>query len=174
MQHTRDERPPAVPDPPPSPRPVPGQVAAGPAPSAHQHRVRRLRVRLHAWRERVRADPHRNRVYRAVVGAVGSFVVVLGLALVPLPGPGWLVVFGGLAVLATEFATAARLKRWGERAVHRWGRWLAARSLVTRAALAGGTAAVATGALWGYLAWQGLPGWTPQVVTAQLQWLPGL
>jgi uncharacterized protein (TIGR02611 family) len=142
--------------------------------SAHQHRVRRARAALRARRERIRADTHANRVYRAAVGAVGTFVVLLGLALVPLPGPGWLVVFLGLAVLGTEFSSAQRLKRFGERQVHRWAQWIAARSLTVRAALGAGTAAAVAGLAWGYLAWRGLPAWTPEVVTAQLQWVPGL
>jgi uncharacterized protein (TIGR02611 family) len=36
-------------------------------------------------------------------------VVLAGLALVPLPGPGWAVVFIGLGMLALEFEWAERL-----------------------------------------------------------------
>jgi uncharacterized protein (TIGR02611 family) len=142
--------------------------------SAHQHRVRRLRAALHARREVVRADARRNRLYRAAVGAVGTVVVVVGLALVPLPGPGWLVVFMGLAVLGSEFSSAQRVKHFGERQLHRWVRWISDRSLATRAALGAGTAFAVAAVAWGYLTWQGLPAWTPEVVTAQLQWVPGL
>jgi uncharacterized protein (TIGR02611 family) len=143
---------------------------------AQQSRVRhrhRVRVAMHARRERIRADTHKNRIYRAGVGAFGTFVVLLGLLLVPLPGPGWLVVFLGLAVLGTEFSSAQRLKRFGEGQVHRWARWVAQRSLAARAALGTGTAAAVAAVVWGYLAWQGLPTWTPEVVTANLQWVPG-
>jgi len=142
--------------------------------TAHQHRVHRARQALHARRERIRADTHKNRVYRSVVGGLGTFVVLLGLVLVPLPGPGWLVVFLGLAILGTEFHSAKRLKAFGERQVHRWAQWIAARSLAVRGALGVGTAAVVAGVAWGYLAWQGLPAWTPEVVTAQLRWIPGV
>lgn len=176
---------PRLPDPPRAEQAVQRQVdahvaqtgSAGGAPAArtaHQHRVRRVRAALHARREQIRADARRNAVYRAVVGAVGTVVVVVGLALVPLPGPGWLVVFMGLAVLGSEFSSAQRVKHFGERQLHRWVRWIAARSLATRAALGAGTAAVVAAVAWGYLAWQGLPGWTPEVVSAQLQWVPGL
>jgi uncharacterized protein (TIGR02611 family) len=159
---------------PPVPAPVPVTTGVDAPLSAHQHRVRRARAALRARRERIRADTHKNRVYRAVVGALGTFVVLLGLVLVPLPGPGWLVVFLGLALLGTEFSSAQRLKHFGERQVHRWARWIAARSLAVRAALGTGTATAVAGLLWGYLAWRGLPAWTPEVVTAQLQWVPGL
>ena len=46
---------------------------------------------------------------RGVVAVTGSTVVLLGLVLVPLPGPGWPVVAAGTALLGTEFPWAARL-----------------------------------------------------------------
>jgi Putative transmembrane protein (PGPGW) len=46
---------------------------------------------------------------RMAITIVGFAVVVLGLILVPLPGPGWLIVFAGLAILATEYVWARRL-----------------------------------------------------------------
>lgn len=49
---------------------------------------------------------HRTR--KLVVGIVGGLVVVLGVILIPLPGPGSLVIVGGLAILATEFPVAER------------------------------------------------------------------
>jgi uncharacterized protein (TIGR02611 family) len=39
----------------------------------------------------------------------GFVVVLVGLAMIPLPGPGLLVIAAGLAVLALEFAWAERL-----------------------------------------------------------------
>jgi uncharacterized protein (TIGR02611 family) len=45
-----------------------------------------------------------------VAAAIGGFLVVLlGIVLIPLPGPGLLVVAVGLAVLALEFAWAEHL-----------------------------------------------------------------
>ncbi|MDQ3974343.1 MAG: PGPGW domain-containing protein, partial [Actinomycetota bacterium] len=44
---------------------------------------------------------------RLAVGIVGGLVVLVGLVLMPLPGPGLLVVLAGLAILASEFAPAA-------------------------------------------------------------------
>lgn len=43
---------------------------------------------------------------RSAIALIGSLVVLLGIILVPLPGPGLLVVIIGLAILATEFAWA--------------------------------------------------------------------
>jgi uncharacterized protein (TIGR02611 family) len=44
-----------------------------------------------------------NRVYRTSVGVAGAGTVVLGILLIPLPGPGSLIALGGLALLGTEF-----------------------------------------------------------------------
>lgn len=46
---------------------------------------------------------------RIAVFVIGLALVVGGLAMLVLPGPGILVVIAGLAVLATEFAWAERL-----------------------------------------------------------------
>ena len=64
------------------------------------------------WRRRVRANAHSRRAYRAAVALAGLAIVVAGLAMVPLPGPGWLVVIFGIVVWASEFAWAARLRDW--------------------------------------------------------------
>ncbi len=50
---------------------------------------------------------HRTR--KVVIAVVGGTVVVIGIILIPLPGPGSLVILGGLAILATEFPAAQRL-----------------------------------------------------------------
>ncbi|HLS92482.1 MAG TPA: TIGR02611 family protein [Microbacterium sp.] len=91
----------------------------------------------------VRRAIGRNRLvevsYQAVVGTIGGVLAIGGLVLVPLPGPGWLVVFAGLALLATEFGWAKRLAHWLKRQLDRfWGWWRArrARRAATRAARA--------------------------------------
>jgi len=51
----------------------------------------------------------RSKAYR-IAFMVLAFVIVLGgLALVPLPGPGWAIVFVGLGMLALEFKWAENL-----------------------------------------------------------------
>jgi uncharacterized protein (TIGR02611 family) len=51
----------------------------------------------------------RSKAYR-VAFAILAFIVILGgLALVPLPGPGWAIVFVGLGMLALEFKWAENL-----------------------------------------------------------------
>jgi uncharacterized protein (TIGR02611 family) len=46
---------------------------------------------------------------RIGIAIVGGLLVLVGIALLVLPGPGWLVIFIGLGILATEFVWAERL-----------------------------------------------------------------
>ena len=49
------------------------------------------------------------KVKRIIVAVVGGTVLALGISLIVLPGPAFLVIPAGLAILAMEFAWA---KRW--------------------------------------------------------------
>lgn len=60
-------------------------------------------------RAAIRKNPTANRVYRTTVGVVGGTTVAVGVALIPLPGPGSLVAIGGLALLGTEFEGAKKV-----------------------------------------------------------------
>jgi len=44
---------------------------------------------------------------RIIIGVVGTTVLLFGVALIFLPGPAFVVIPVGLAILATEFAWAA-------------------------------------------------------------------
>lgn len=99
--------------------------------------------------------------YRVVVGVVGVAIVAGGLALIPLPGPGWLIVFAGLAVLATEFAWAGRLLDFARDKVRGWTRWVGRQSLLVRSAIGLAGLALVAGAVWAYVATQGVPEWLP-------------
>ncbi len=57
---------------------------------------------------------------KLIVGIVGGTVLLIGVALIVLPGPAFIVIPIGLAILATEFA-------WAQRAVTR------ARAMVAKA-----------------------------------------
>ena len=60
---------------------------------------------------------------RLAVGAGGGSLVLLGLVLVPLPGPGWLVVAAGTGLLGTEFPWAAGPARRLQGALSATTRW---------------------------------------------------
>ncbi len=51
-------------------------------------------------------------IRKPLVFMVGSSIVVAGIAMLVLPGPGWAAIFLGFAVLATEFAVAERVRDW--------------------------------------------------------------
>ncbi|MFC9226226.1 TIGR02611 family protein [Streptomyces hygroscopicus] len=51
------------------------------------------------------------------VFVVGLAVVVVGIIMLPLPGPGWLVIFAGMAIWATEFVWAQLVLAWTKRKV---------------------------------------------------------
>jgi uncharacterized protein (TIGR02611 family) len=62
--------------------------------------------RLQMRRERHLA---RSRLYRLVFAVAGFTVLLAGLAMLVLPGPGLLVIVIGLTILALEFAWAERM-----------------------------------------------------------------
>lgn len=48
-------------------------------------------------------------IKRVIVGIVGTTVLLIGVALLVLPGPAFIVIPLGLGILATEFVWARRL-----------------------------------------------------------------
>jgi hypothetical protein len=54
-------------------------------------------------------------IKRILVTVAGVLVILLGIVLIPLPGPGWAIVFAGLAILATEYVWAERLLSYAKR-----------------------------------------------------------
>lgn len=59
--------------------------------------------------------PRRSRIKLVLVAVVGSAVTLVGIALLALPGPGFLLVAAGLAILATQFRWARRPLRYARR-----------------------------------------------------------
>ncbi|MEU4831641.1 TIGR02611 family protein [Streptosporangium sp. NPDC023615] len=81
---------------------------------------------------------------KIVIGVVGAVLVIGGLIMVPFPGPGWLVVFAGLAVLATEFHWAHRVLEFGKRTLSAWTAWLGRRGWTVKILVVLVAAATAT------------------------------
>jgi uncharacterized protein (TIGR02611 family) len=88
------------------------------------HPVRRMLRRVRAAMSRY---PRLEHAYRVGVAVVGGALTGIGILLVPLPGPGWLVVFLGLAVLGTEFRWAKRIAAWLKHQLDRFWTWWKAR-----------------------------------------------
>ena len=55
--------------------------------------------------------------WQVAVFLVGLAVVAFGVVLLPLPGPGWVVIFLGMGIWATEFVWAQLVLRWTRRKV---------------------------------------------------------
>ena len=49
-------------------------------------------------------------VRKPLILIIGTVIVIGGIILLPLPGPGWVIIFFGFAILATEFAFAEKLR----------------------------------------------------------------
>lgn len=118
------------------------------------------------WRLRLDSRPRTAQAYRLTVGALGVAVVLLGLVLVPLPGPGWLIVLTGVAIIASEFAIARRLLRYARTKLTAWTRWVAASHWTVGAGLGLVTCVFVIGVVWLVLLWLGLPAWVPRA------WVP--
>ncbi|MET4637592.1 PGPGW domain-containing protein [Mycetocola sp. 2940] len=97
------------------------EIAAGENPDRP---VRRMLRRVRAW---IDTRPRLRSFYRFTVGGLGGGIALLGLLLVPLPGPGWLVVFLGLAILGTEFVWAGKAAGLLKRMLARFWAWWNAR-----------------------------------------------
>ncbi len=54
-------------------------------------------------------------IRKILIGIVGGTVLLLGIIMIFLPGPAFLIIPAGLAILATEFVWA---ERWLKRARH--------------------------------------------------------
>lgn len=65
----------------------------------------------------VKARPTLHLSWQVGVFVVGLAVIAAGVAMLVLPGPGWVAIFAGLAIWATEFAWAHLVLRWTKRKV---------------------------------------------------------
>nr|WP_070197933.1 TIGR02611 family protein [Streptomyces oceani] len=57
------------------------------------------------------------------VFVVGLAVVIAGVAMLVFPGPGWLTIFAGMAIWATEFSWAQLVMRWTRRKLAAGTEW---------------------------------------------------
>jgi len=88
------------------------------------------------------------RTKKVLIGIIGGLVTLIGLVLIPYPGPGWLIVFGGLAILATEFAFASRLLSFAKGKYDAWVEWLKRQNVAARVFVLLLTGAVVVLTLW--------------------------
>jgi uncharacterized protein (TIGR02611 family) len=119
------------------------------------------------WRDGIRERPVLNVVYRSTVAVVGLAVLVVGIIAVPYPGPGWAIVFLGLALLATEFSWARILLHAVKTRYDRFMAWFGSQPLWVRGIGAVFTMAVVVATLWVL----GVIGWVSGLFGAEESWL---
>jgi uncharacterized protein (TIGR02611 family) len=98
------------------------------------------RITRSRWYRRLAPHLHRARstatgalVVRLAITTLGAAVIVTGIILLPLPGPGWLIIFIGLAILSLEYTWARRVLRFARVRVRKWDTWVRGRTLPVRA-----------------------------------------
>jgi uncharacterized protein (TIGR02611 family) len=126
------------------------------------------------WRRRIRSNAHTHRIYKWVIGIVGFLIVAGGLALVPLPGPGWIIVIFGLIVWASEFVWAARLLDWVKARLKDWNEWLSPKPWWFKGLVGLVTAVVVAAIFYLLFLVSGIPRFFPDVAENWLTTLPGL
>ncbi|MBM0230647.1 TIGR02611 family protein [Micromonospora sp. STR1_7] len=93
------------------------------------------RQRISTTLDLIRANPTGRIALKIFIAIAGALVVTIGIALIPLPGPGWLLVIAGLGIWAVEFHWARRLLGFTRRHVHGWTQWVTRQSLPVRLVL---------------------------------------
>ena len=82
------------------------------------------------------------------MGVVGALVLAAGIVAIPYPGPGWLIVFAGLGILASEFTWAQRVLHFVRVRYDRFMDWFGRQGLVVKTVALVLTFAVVVGTLW--------------------------
>ncbi|MGX7829815.1 TIGR02611 family protein [Actinokineospora sp. 24-640] len=97
------------------------------------------------WADRSRTT---RLVWRIGVAVAGGAVLAAGIVLIPYPGPGWLVVFAGLAILAVEFPWARRVLDFARAKYDNWVAWLKRQNLAVRLLVLLLTGLIVVATLW--------------------------
>lgn len=135
--------------------------------SESESRFTEYKRRWARWRDRLRERRLADFVYRITVGVVGTVVLVVGIITIPYPGPGWAIVFLGLAILSTEFRAAQVAMHWVRIRYDKVMAWFGRQHIAVKALSAAFTAAVVIASLWGL----GALYWFGDLVGFEPSWL---
>ncbi|QQS22117.1 TIGR02611 family protein [Candidatus Saccharibacteria bacterium] len=74
-----------------------------------------------------------NSTRKILIGFSGWAVLLVGVIMIPYPGPGWVVVFIGLSILATEFEWASDAHNYVHTKYDAWQKWLVSQPFFIKA-----------------------------------------
>ncbi|MDO5502781.1 MAG: TIGR02611 family protein [Actinomycetia bacterium] len=100
------------------------------------------------WRAKIRANPQSHFVYKWTIFVIGLLIVCVGLMMVPLPGPGWLVVILGLLLWSSEFDKAQGVLDFVRDKVRIWNAWVMRQHLFVRFLIGAATLLFVAVVLW--------------------------
>lgn len=104
--------------------PTTGRCALSQDDPPNRGRREAVREALRHRRERLRKHPALNTGYRVALALIGIAALLVGIVLIPYPGPGWLIVFASLLLLATEFHWARRVYTFAKKHYEAWSAWM--------------------------------------------------
>ena len=126
-----------------------------------------IKRRWARWRDRIRDRRAADFAYRIVVAVVGLTVLGAGILAIPYPGPGWAIVFLGLAILATEFEWAHRLLKFVKVRYDAAMDWFKRQHIAVQALGTALTVLIVLATLW----LLGAIGWAAGLVGVDWSWL---
>jgi uncharacterized protein (TIGR02611 family) len=85
----------------------------------------RVKQRIAGVRAAVVRRPGGLHVWRLLIAVLGTLVIAAGVVMLVTPGPGWLMIFLGIGIWATEFSWAQSVLSYVQRQVRKWTAWLA-------------------------------------------------
>ncbi|MGE9808098.1 PGPGW domain-containing protein [Janibacter sp. G1551] len=126
------------------------------------------------WRRALRSNPVTAVAYRVVIAVVGLALILAGVPMVPLVGPGWAIIFVGLFLWSTEFMWARKVTQFLKAEVKAFEQYSRALPWTAKVPLVLASAAFGWFCFYCALLLTGVPSWTPDVLEQQLIRLPGL
>lgn len=92
--------------------PPPGETSPRDEPPGGERRLSGWEQRYRSFRRGMQSNPVLDLSWRIGVLTIGAVVLIAGIAMLALPGPGWAAIFLGLLILASEFTWARRSLDW--------------------------------------------------------------
>ncbi len=103
------------------------------------------------------------REFRKVAVTIGGgSLLIIGIIAIPYPGPGWLIVFAALGILAQEYTWARRALEYAKGKYDAWASWARSQGWPMRATMWAMTALIVIVTIWlvnGYGLLDTLFGW---------------